>query len=118
MTRRITIRLPWPPTALHPGVKRNIWARSRTADEYQKKCGWLTWNRFADAPCVNATLTFHPPDGEWTEADMVAAFAPGLKGVAFAMRMEPEAFLPECKVGEVVAGGQVIVEIENEAENG
>jgi crossover junction endodeoxyribonuclease RusA len=61
---------------------------------------------------IPLTVTFFPPDNRKRDrTNMEAAFKAGFDGIADALGVDDNRFVPTYRKGDVVKGGMVIVEI-------
>jgi crossover junction endodeoxyribonuclease RusA len=118
----LRIELPWPHRDLSPNRARNVhWSKkSKAVREYRRQAAWDAlrvipadqrgkWQGTGDIPM---TVTFCPPDGIRRDRDnMQASFKAGFDGIADAMDVDDNRFVPTFRLGERIKGGKVIVEI-------
>ena len=115
----IRIVLPWPCRHLHPNSRVHWSVRARAAkaarrDAYMIACGMgarvLGWDGLA------ATVTFCPPSRRRMDLDgCLSANKAHLDGIADATGVDDSRWSLALRWGEVVRGGQVVVEIERAA---
>lgn len=116
----LRVELPFPPADLSPN-KRLHWRQKADAVAlYRATCHLMT---FAELPPIDRgrwpydgeipiSVTFFPPDNRRRDRDnMLASFKAGFDGIADALGVDDNRFIPTHRVGEVVKGGKVLVEI-------
>lgn len=117
----LTVALPFPPAELSPN-KRLHWAKkAKIVKQYRWDCNMLigmAWwkegplRRWPYDGEIPISVTFCPPDKRRRDRDnMLASFKAGFDGIADALGVDDNRFIPTHRVGEVVKGGKVIVEI-------
>lgn len=117
----LVVELPFPPAELSPN-KRLHWAKKASLTRiYRTACMFWTnrarpqeeqelkWPYDGEIPI---SVTFFPPDNRRRDRDnMLASFKAGFDGIADALGVDDNRFIPTHRVGEVVKGGKVLVEI-------
>lgn len=111
----ITVQLPWPPAVLNPNY-RSHWApkakavrmaRAHTAwlvlEQSRKKPGWAK---------AAISLTFCPPNKRRRDLDnLIAASKAIFDGIADAIGLDDQHFIPTFRMADPVKGGAVLVTI-------
>jgi crossover junction endodeoxyribonuclease RusA len=106
----MTIQLPWPSRALSPN-SRGHWATKAQAVKAARTVAFYATKESKMLPCVNFTLTFHPPTNRARDLDnLVASCKAYLDGMAQAWGVNDSAFRWTATIGEIVPGGRVLVE--------
>lgn len=117
----LRVELPFPPAELSPN-KRLHWAKKAAlVKAYRHQASLSTvcaqdimdrgirWPYDGEIPI---SVTFFPPDNRRRDRDnMLASFKAGFDGIADALGVDDNRFIPTHRVGEVVKGGKVLVEI-------
>lgn len=115
------IELPFPPRDLSPNRARNVhWSRKAgVVRNYRASACNLTLDAIGrqGRPALEdgeipISVTFHPPDNRGRDrTNMEASLKAAWDGIADALGMDDNRFAPTYRVGPVVKGGLVIVEI-------
>ena len=109
------IILPWPSIDLSPNSRIHWAKKAKAVKVYRKIACWetivskqkVTWDEF-----IYLVVTFHPPDNRIRDMDNLAASMKSANdGIADALRVDDSQFRIKNKMGEVVKGGRVTVEI-------
>lgn len=116
----LRVELPFPPAELSPN-RRLHWAKkAKSVKAYRN---WVSLMTQAEVPPIDRgrwpydgeipiSVTFFPPDNRRRDRDnMLASFKAGFDGIADALGVDDNRFIPTHRVGEVVKGGKVLVEI-------
>lgn len=118
---RFEVTVPWPPKELSPNARKHWAAKGAKARTYRATCFAIAHNARIQARLgklsvggkARLTLTFCPPDNRRRDDDnMIASFKSGRDGIAEALGIDDNQFVTTFSVGDVVAGGSVVVVIE------
>ena len=120
-------QLPWPPSCLSPNARIH-WAPKRAATaKYRADCAWASraagiFDGMILPDPLPMTITFCPPNKRRRDRDnLIASFKAGQDGLSDAIGLDDSRFVPTYRVGDVVKGGAVLVEIgfcqENKGDN-
>lgn len=116
----LVIELPFPPAELSPNKRLHWRVKAKHTSGYRLCARMYTsveippidrgrWPYDGEIPI---SVTFFPPDKRRRDRDnMLASFKAGFDGIADALGVDDNRFIPTHRVGEVVRGGKVIVEI-------
>lgn len=118
----LRVELPFPPPELSPNKRLHWRVKADAVGNYRMDVGLLTAfakvtaglgnGHFSGTEEMLLTVTFHPPDNRRRDRDnMQAAFKAGFDGIADALGVDDNRFVPTYRKGDVVKGGMVIVEI-------
>lgn len=117
-TTVLRVPLDWPPRVLSPN-SRSHWAPKSTATRRARDDAYIVtlsamWGRAKPDVTgdVAMTWTFHPPRKGRFDMDNAIARCKALQdGIADALGVDDNRFVPTYRKGDVVKGGKVIVEI-------
>lgn len=118
----LRIQLPWLDPRLNPNRSRNIhWAqkakvvkesRLRARVEAMAALPVDQRGRFECGPELPMTVTFCPPNRMRRDRDnLIASMKASFDGIADALGIDDNRFVPTFRMGEVEKGGAVLVEI-------
>ena len=111
----VKILLPWPPRELWPNSRVHWRRKAEAVKMYRNLAHWsaVALSGAGPTPPANAvTLTFNPPDRIKRDMDnMLAAMKAGLDGIAGALGVDDSKWSIIIRKGDVVKGGQVVVEV-------
>lgn len=109
------IILPWPAKELNPNARLHWSKKAKAAKVARQIAGWETvvsghkiiW----DGP-IHLKITFYPPDNRRRDMDnLIASMKSANDGIADALKVNDSRFKLHHKVGEMVKGGSVTVEV-------
>lgn len=112
------IELPWPPRVLSPNARCHWSTKAKAVKKFRAECKVLAGKlaRVLEDKEVRLTFTFHPPTKRRRDLDNVIASCKGLQdGLADAWGVDDRHFVPTYRMGEVCAGGKVVVEVFQDA---
>lgn len=118
----LTVELPFPPAELSPNKRLHWRSKADAVKAYRHECYWpvlsemrkhAMWNeRWPYDGEIPISVTFFPPDNRRRDRDnMLASFKAGFDGIADALGVDDNRFIPTHRVGKIIKGGKVIVEI-------
>ena len=102
------VELPWPYKGLSPNDRPNKFEKARIVKKYRFHCKMLA-NRIERGNQL--TVTFRPPNNQWDDDNMIAAFKSGRDGIADAMGIDDRNFVIAYRYENPVKHGAVIVEV-------
>jgi crossover junction endodeoxyribonuclease RusA len=105
------VLLPWPPRELSPNA-RTHWRAHRRISKGYKEMAWALAKAAGASPGRLVAITFNPPDRRARDLDnLLANMKAGLDGIASAIGVDDSKWQISIRKGEVVKGGQVVVEV-------
>lgn len=109
------VLLPWPPRELSPNARVH-WARKAKIAKAYRGQAWAlavdAWGFRQWVDSASFAITFNPPDNRARDLDnMLASMKSALDGIARAIGVDDSKWAISIRKGEVVKGGQVVVEI-------
>ncbi|MBL4767878.1 MAG: hypothetical protein JKY94_09210 [Rhodobacteraceae bacterium] len=110
-----TAKLPWPPNALSPNKRGNLFAYRRAAKRYKAACGWslIEWQvKRINAPRLKIHITFYRSTKARHDMDnLIARFKHGQDAIAAQTGVDDAFFDVTHEIAEET-GGYVIARIE------
>lgn len=110
------LTLPWPPSKLSPNARPLRMEKARLTKKYRRDCYFAARAGGAwplDDDTVTMTVTFCPPIKRHRDIDnLVASVKGAFDGLSDAISIDDRHFVPTYRMGDVVPGGAVVVEIQ------
>lgn len=113
MSNRII--LSWPKPQLSPNARVHWSKKAKAVKAYRQEAYYLSQHlrMFIITAPVKMTITFCPPDKRRRDRDnLIASCKAMMDGIADALLIDDSNFEPTYRMGEVVKGGEVWVEID------
>ncbi len=111
----IKLELPWPARALNPNSRPHWAAKASAVKNARSITGWAVRAQHRDKvdwQRVAVTMTFCPPDKRRRDLDnLIASSKATFDGIADALGVDDQFFVPTFGMGEPVKGGAVLVTI-------
>lgn len=114
------ITLPWPHKALSPNTVQHWSVKAKYVKLTRTDTAWWVRSVMRFKPQwerVKLTYVFHPPDNRRRDLDNLIASTKAISdGIADAIGIDDQYFVPTYKRGDPVKGGMVIVTLEESIE--